>query len=35
MIFGDAKKKEINCLNWVEQAQGCVFWGGKFEVGDE
>ena len=32
------KKKEINglnCLNWMERAQGCVFCGGMFVVGDE
>ena len=34
MIFCGAKK-EINGLNWMEQAQGCVFCGGMFVVGDE
>ena len=29
------KKKEINGLNWIERAQGCVFCGGMFVVGDE
>ena len=29
------KKKEINGLNWMERAQGCVFCGGLFVVGDE
>lgn len=29
------KKKEINGLNWMERAQGCVFCGGMFVVRDK
>ena len=29
------KKKEINGLNWMERAKGCVFCGGMFVVGVE
>ncbi len=29
------KKKEINGLNCMERAQGCVFCGATFVVGDE